>query len=101
VEFTRCHLDVIWGDYAFREWEFTPRQHLPIGQAGLCLRRRGCRRKSGILRSAPQPQLLGLEKLETSAIYTQVSIEQLKADHSQTHPAEQAKIRRDKPPETA
>jgi integrase/recombinase XerD len=36
-------------------------------------------------------QLLGHEKLETTAIYIQVSIEQLKAVHSKTHPAERDK----------
>ena len=36
-------------------------------------------------------QLLGHEKLETTAIYTQVSIEQLKVVHSKTHPAERPK----------
>jgi integrase/recombinase XerD len=33
-------------------------------------------------------QLLGHEKLETTSIYTQVIIEQLKAVHAKTHPAE-------------
>ena len=33
-------------------------------------------------------QFLGYEKLETTAIYTQVSIEQLKAVHARCHPAE-------------
>lgn len=33
-------------------------------------------------------QLLGHEKLETTSISTQVSIEQLKAVHAKTHPAE-------------
>jgi integrase/recombinase XerD len=33
-------------------------------------------------------KLLGHEKLETTSIYTQVSIEQLKAVHARTHPAE-------------
>ena len=36
-------------------------------------------------------QLLDHEKLETTAIYTQVSIEQLKAVHGRTHPAETGK----------
>ena len=40
-------------------------------------------------------QLLGHEKLETTSIYTQVSIEQLKDVHAKTHPAES----RDKPSE--
>jgi integrase/recombinase XerD len=33
-------------------------------------------------------QLLGHEKLETTAIYTEVSINQLKLVHARTHPAE-------------
>jgi len=36
-------------------------------------------------------QRLGHEKLETTSIYTQVSIEQLKAVHARTHPAETKK----------
>jgi len=33
-------------------------------------------------------QLHGHAKLETTAIYTEVNIEQLKAVHSRTHPSE-------------
>ena len=33
-------------------------------------------------------QLLGHEKLETTAIYTEVNIIQLQADHTRCHPAE-------------
>ena len=33
-------------------------------------------------------ELLGHEKLDTTAIYTQVTIEQLKAVHAKSHPAE-------------
>ena len=33
-------------------------------------------------------QLLGHAKLETTAIYTHVSIEQLKAVHAESHPSE-------------
>jgi len=36
-------------------------------------------------------QLLGHEKLETTAIYTEVSIAQLKAIHAKSHPAEKRK----------
>lgn len=36
-------------------------------------------------------QLLGHEKLETTAIYTEVSIAQLRQIHQQTHPAERRK----------
>ena len=43
-------------------------------------------------------QLLCHDKLETTAIDTQGSIEQLKAVHSKTHPAEQPKIGHDKQP---
>ena len=42
-------------------------------------------------------QLLGHEKLETTAIYTQVSIEQLKTVHRQTHPAEANRERSTEP----
>ena len=35
-------------------------------------------------------QLLGHEKLETTAIYTEVSILQLQAVHSRCHPAERS-----------
>ena len=36
-------------------------------------------------------QLLGHEKLETTAIYTEVAIEQLRRVHRETHPGEQRK----------
>ena len=51
-------------------------------------------------------ELLGHEKLETTAIYTQVTIEQLKAVHARTHPAEKRAALRpgggaaDSPPDT-
>ena len=35
-------------------------------------------------------QVLGHEKLETTAIYTEVNIAQLQAVHARTHPAETA-----------
>ena len=43
----------------------------------------------------PSPRLLGHAKLESTAIYTFVSIKQLKAVHAATHPS--AKI--DRPPQ--
>ena len=39
-------------------------------------------------------QLLGHEKLETTAIYTHVTIEQLQSVHARCHPAEARKIAR-------
>lgn len=43
-------------------------------------------------------QLLGHEKLETTATCTQTSITQLKAGHARNHPAEAPKKPQDKPP---
>lgn len=43
-------------------------------------------------------QLLGHEKLETTAIYTEVNIDQLQAVHARTHPAETAGKRAAPPP---
>lgn len=46
-------------------------------------------------------QLLGHEKLETTSIDNQVSIEQLKAVHAKTHPSETGeKNKQDKPPQS-
>ena len=42
-------------------------------------------------------QLLGHAKLETTAIYTHVSIEQLKAVHAESHPAEQPRNKHNPP----
>ena len=39
-------------------------------------------------------QLLGHEKLETTAIYTHVTINQLQAVHARCHPAEAGKTAR-------
>ena len=45
-------------------------------------------------------QLLGHEKLETTAIYTEVSIVQLQAVHARCHPAESGPAA-DRPPPSA
>lgn len=44
-------------------------------------------------------QLLGHSKLETTSIYTHVSIEQLKAVHAESHPSEQPKSPNHKHPD--
>ena len=44
-------------------------------------------------------RLLGHEKLETTAIYTEVSIVQLQAVHAKTHPAETGDAAPDRAPD--
>jgi integrase/recombinase XerD len=63
-----------------------------IGRSGSChLIRRTC--ATHMLENGADirfiQQLLGHEKLETTSIYTETSIEALKAVHARTHPAEQ------------
>jgi integrase/recombinase XerD len=66
-------------------------QRAGIGRGGSChLIRRTC--ATHMLENGADirfiQQLLGHEKLETTSIYTETSIETLKAVHSRTHPAE-------------